>query len=565
MRLCALLLLCVVISIQLPGCAAEQANVVPSAQAEFAAFLKDFESRLIPLSRDANLASYEANISGKEEDYKRSEQLQLALEKLFSDPAAFARLKTWRSGGEVKDPVLARELELLYLDFLGNQLPAEMLAELVAKETALERTFNTFRATLDGKPVSDNELDAVLTGSKDSARLRQAWTASKAVGKAAAPAIIDLVKLRNSAARTVGYPNFQAMQLALSEQDPAEIEKLFDELDALTRDNYASVKDDVDGLLARRLGIAKGGLRPWHYQDRFFQAAPRVYAVDQDAYYKGKDLVKLADQYYAGLGLPVADILGRSDLFEKPGKYQHAMSTDIDRSGDVRILCSIKSNAYWMDTILHELGHGVYSKFHDPALPFLLRDAAHAFTTEAIANLFGRFASDPVWLQEMLGLGAEEKARIEKPLADSLRLEQLVFSRWSQVMFRFEKSLYENPDQDLNTLWWDLVERYQLLRRPEGRNEPDWASKIHVALYPAYYHNYLMGQLLASQFHHYVGATVLAAKDPQHASFTGRKEVGAYFIEQVFKPGTRYRWDEMIERATGEKLTAKYYAAQFIQ
>lgn len=565
MRLCALLLLCVLISIQLPGCAAEQTNVVPSSQAEFAAFLKDFESRLIPLSRDANLASYEANISGREEDYKRSEQLQLALEKLFADPAAFAKLKTWRSGGEVNDPVLARELELLYLDFLGNQLPAEMLAELVARETALERTFNTFRATLDGKPVSDNELDAVLTGSKDSARLRQAWTASKAVGKAAAPAIIELVKLRNSAARTVGYPNFQAMQLAQSEQDPAEIEKLFDELDALTRNDYGRVKDDVDALLAGRLGIAKGNLRPWHYQDRFFQAAPRVYAVDQDAYYKGKDLVKLADQYYTGLGLPVTDILSRSDLFEKPGKYQHAMSSDIDRNGDVRILCSIKSNAYWMDTILHELGHAVYSKFHDPALPFLLRDAAHAFTTEAIANLFGRFASDPVWLQEMLGLSAEEKARIEKPLADSLRLEQLVFSRWSQVMFRFEKSLYENPDQDLNTLWWNLVEHYQLLRRPEGRNEPDWASKIHVALYPAYYHNYLMGQLLASQFHHYVGATVLAAKDPQRASFTGRKEVGVYFIDQVFKPGTRYRWDEMIERATGEKLTAKYYAAQFIR
>ena len=71
-------------------------------------------------------------------------------------------------------------------------------------------------------------------------------------------------------------------------------------------------------------------------------------------------------------------------------------------------------------------------------------------------------------------------------------------------MFRFEKACTRTRNQDLNTLWWDLVERYQLLRRPEGRNEPDWASKIHVALYPAYYHNYLMGQLLASQFSHHV-------------------------------------------------------------
>ena len=68
-------------------------------------------------------------------------------------------------------------------------------------------------------------------------------------------------------------------------------------------------------------------------------------------------------------------------------------------------------------------------------------------------------------------------------------------------MYRFEKSMYENPDQDLNQLWWDMVEKYQMLAKPEGRNMPDWATKIHVALYPCYYHNYLLGELLASQLY----------------------------------------------------------------
>ena len=35
--------------------------------------------------------------------------------------------------------------------------------------------------------------------------------------------------------------------------------------------------------------------------------------------------------------------------------------------------------------------------------------------------------------------------------------------------------------------------------------------------------------------------------------------------EKVFMPGTRYYWNDMIEKATGEKLTAKYYAQQFIK
>jgi hypothetical protein len=46
--------------------------------------------------------------------------------------------------------------------------------------------------------------------------------------------------------------------------------------------------------------------------------------------------------------------------------------------------------------------------------------------------------------------------------------------------------LYADRD-DLNSLWWDLVERLQLVKRPAGRDEPDWAAKIHVAVAPVYY------------------------------------------------------------------------------
>ena len=35
-------------------------------------------------------------------------------------------------------------------------------------------------------------------------------------------------------------------------------------------------------------------------------------------------------------------------------------------------------------------------------------------------------------------------------------------------------------------------------------------------------------------------------------------------IEKVYAPGSKYFWNDMIERATGEKLTAKYYAKQFV-
>jgi peptidyl-dipeptidase A len=213
-----------------------------------------------------------------------------------------------------------------------------------------------------------------------------------------------------------------------------------------------------------------------------------------------------------------------------------------------------------MNTILHELGHGVYSYYYDDNLPFTLRDAAHTFTTEAIANMFGRMATDPGWMLNMGIIDAKESEKISDDSRKALRLQMLVFSRWAQVMYRFEKSMYEDPDQDLNKLWWDMVEKYQMIKKPEGRNMPDWATKIHVALYPCYYHNYLLGELLASQLYSYITTNIT-----QDQSFVGEKAVGNYLKEKIFMPGARYYWNDMIEKATGEKLTAKYYARQFVE
>jgi len=218
-----------------------------------------------------------------------------------------------------------------------------------------------------------------------------------------------------------------------------------------------------------------------------------------------------------------------------------------------------------MDTTLHEFGHAVYEAYLDQSMPWIYREPSHTFTTEAIAMLFGRMASNPVWMRDMLNTSKEEERNIASVSFKILRMEQLVFSRWSQVMYRFEKAMYENPDQDLNKLWWKLVRKYQLVKEPVGRNNPDWATKIHVALYPAYYHNYLMGALLASQLNNHITTKILKSKDIKGQSYVGRTDVGEYFKDKVFFPGRSVHWNTMIKNATGEKLTAKYYAKEFVK
>lgn len=545
------------------GCGS--ANKNEKTVKEFDDFIKTFEAKYIPLYKETTLASWNANISGKDEDYKLSADKEFELNKMFSDKSDFEKLKKFKESGAITDTLKSRELLLLYNAFLGNQIDTTKMKAMIDLESEIEKKFNVFRAEIGGKEYTDNQIEKILKKSTDSDSLKEAWLATKKAGVNVEKDVIKLVKLRNASAKELGYANFHEMKLKLSEQDPKEIEKLFDELDSLTKDGFAKLKDEMDEYFAKHYKIKKADLMPWHYQDRFFQEAPKIYDVDLDKYYKGKDLVKITEDYYKGIGMDISDLVKKSDLKEKKGKNQHAFCSDLDNEGDVRVLCNVVDNEYWMNTLMHEYGHACYDKYIDRTLPFLLRDPAHTFTTEAIAELFGRFASNPQWLKDVGVIDDKVKKEIEENVNKNLRLQMIVFSRWSQVMYRFEKAMYENPDQDLNKLWWDLVEKYQLLKKPADRNEPDWASKIHIAAYPCYYHNYLLGELLASQLHYYITKNILKSDDYVNQSYIGNAEVGTYLINKVFKPGAKYYWDDMILKATGEKLTAKYYAKQFVK
>ncbi|MCX7985228.1 MAG: M2 family metallopeptidase [Bacteroidetes bacterium] len=522
-------------------------------------FIEQHTTTVEPLMRALNLANWKASATGEQRYYDEQARLELELRLVYANRREFEQLKQWKETGSINDPLLQRQLTILYNSYLPNQIDTTLLRQIVEKSTAIANTFNTFRPLLDGKEVSDNEIDDILRNETNSLKRKKAWEASKLVGRAVAKDVIDLVRLRNKAAQLLGFRNYYQMMLTASEQNEEELFALFDELDRLTEKPFLNEKQTLDRFLAHQYGIEPNELRPWHYHDRFFQEAPRVSTVYLEPFFKGKSIDELARRFYRSIGLPVDDILDRSDLYERKGKYQHAFATDIDRAGDVRIMVNIKDNEYWMSTVLHECGHGVYSKYIDRTLPFLLRTEAHILLTEAIAQLMERQIHSTEWLTVMVNIPHQVSTKLRKESYRQFRLKQLIFSRWSQVMVRFERALYENPDQDLNMLWWNLVKRYQHLTPPEHRNEPDWAAKIHLAQVPVYYHNYLLGELVAAQLHHTIATTVLKT-DEVLPSYYGNEDVGTFLRTHVFEYGATHHWNTLLEKATGERLTALYFA-----
>ncbi len=526
--------------------------------------LTKIENEVQPLRTQSATADWEGSISGKEEDFAKSAEIRRKMTEYLSDKEIFRQLKAFKEGGKINDPLLKRQLEVVYNIFLGNQADTAVLNRIILKSTGLEKIYGEYRAQFKGSPVNDNKVEEILRTSTNNKDLEEIWKSHKAIGKSVEPGIKEIVKLRNEVAASLGFDNFHTMTLELSGQNPEEISALFDELDELTKGSFETLKNEMDEVFAKRYKVKKEELMPWHYQGRYFQEAPNLYPVDLDRYYAGKNLETLTEDFYSSIGLETGSIMKNSSLYPQPGKNQHAFCTDIDGKGDVRVLCNIAPNEQWMGTMLHELGHGVYAKGHDNAgLPYFLRDAAHTFTTEAVAMIFGRLSRNAEWMRQSLNLTPEEKQQIAENCFKATKLQQIVFSRWVQVVYRFEKEMYANPDQDLNALWWNLVEKYQKLRKPEGRDEPDYATKIHIALYPCYYHNYQLGELLASQMHYYIVNNITKSGNYKDECYIGNKEVGNWMRTRIFGPGMKYEWNDFIERATGEKLTAKYYAEQF--
>ena len=126
------------------------------------------------------------------------------------------------------------------------------------------------------------------------------------VGPAVAADLKAVVLLRNQVARHLGFKNYHVMQLYINEQDQAEILKLFDELDEMTRGPFEATKSEIDTKLAENYRIPVDELRPWHYHDPFFQEAPSVFGTNLDAVFakfEKEEIARLCADVLCGYSL----------------------------------------------------------------------------------------------------------------------------------------------------------------------------------------------------------------------------------------------------------------------
>ncbi|MDR2169523.1 MAG: M2 family metallopeptidase [Planctomycetaceae bacterium] len=517
--------------------------------------LDNYQKDALKLFKASTSAEWEAMTTGKEEAFAKSAAAKLSYAKFHSDAEKYAEIKRLRTNASGLTAIDLRAIDRMELNFRQNQLPEDLQKSIFDKSSKIEMIFQNHRGKLNGKEYTNNDLLELLEKESDSNKRKKIWEALKQVGGEVDELVIELAKERNIAAQKLGFKNFWEMQVVFQDYEPEVLVGIFDELERLTTPLFAKVKGDLDAELAEKFGIAADKLMPWHYDNPFFQQAPPSKEVNPNDFYKNKkreELVDIALKYYRRVGLPYDKVLAKSDMYDRDGKNQHAFSIDMDTLGDVRNLCNVKPTDEWMDTILHEGGHGVYSLGIDKRLPFNLRTEAHIFTTEGIAMMFGAKARDPKWMVKFAGIDKKTANNAAKALQQQRIREQLIFCRWTLVMLHFEKTLYENPNADLKKLWWDTVEKYQLLKKPRGRKNGDWAAKPHFVIAPVYYHNYMLGELFAAQLRESLGKNIE----------NDTPNLGIILKQKVFAPGSKYNWQDFVKKATGQPLSPKAFAKE---
>lgn len=516
---------------------------------KFEQFLKEFVPLVARKTCQLNKAYWILETTGAPDAADLKAELDTELKLLFSDPKSYKQLLAWEK--EPHDPLAKRQLNVLIRAFKQNQIPKELLEEISQKEAALAQSYANFRPTLDGKTLSENDIRDLLKKEDNPAKRKKVWEASKEIGNVLAPQILSLVALRNQAAKALGYSDYFQMQLDLQEVDSKWLLKTLDDLSKQSDKAYAAALAQIEERQKKRFKTQELG--PWAWTDPFCQEDP-LDTHELDQLTDGIDIPAASRQFYQKMGIDVEPILSKSDMYERPGKNQHAFCMNLDREADIRTLNNVQSSIKWLETVLHELGHGIYELGFDPKLPWLLREPPHMITTEAMALIMGRQAYRSQALVHLIG---SQKEALRKKADESLKRRQLIFSRWVLVMTAFESELYRDPKQDLNKLWWGCVEKYQKIAPPKGREgKNDWAAKYHIGLAPVYYFSYLLGEMFASAIQETL------AKETGSCDLATPK-AGELFNKKLFHPGNRMPWDQLIEHVTGAPLTPEAWVKEF--
>lgn len=394
------------------------------------------------------------------------------------------------------------------------------LTQIDQKEKALISQLNTLLRKSEATGIAIGKL-VPEDGSKTYAQL-----------------LVELVKDRNAYAQSFNYRNYYHFRLVKERIKPEQLQEF-----------CQNIEDIVHPKIKRFLP---------YFESKAFKQKDKALTDLLTRYLRSRDPeeVMLKTASMLGLQNEVKDILKRSDLYFDPkrqGKLGSAATNKITPPWDIRVRANLPSdrNQLSLDdyyTLLHEvIGHALDYRFIQEDLAAHLK-SHDRMSTEAQAHLFDSLILDERWLREAVEV-PDNTISLFKDTIEAIRLRQYLYDLSNHLrIIKFEKEMYENPDQDLDELYIrTLAEQWQWEVDPLPYKNSVlglWPKTRHYTSHPADYHNYLFGKIWTAQVREYI---IENYKHPLTL------ETARYLQEQR-SSGLFYEWPEKIQRMTGASL-----------
>jgi peptidyl-dipeptidase A len=532
------------------------------------AFIRGVEDALEPaLEKSARTAWLQANFINFDSTWlaaKSGEEMTAMAVAMANEAKKF--------NGVTVDPVTRRKLEMIKLGLtIPAPVDAKKNAELAQIQAELTSMYGTGKyCKPGGKCYTLNELEDIMTHSRNPEQLKDAWVGWRTISPPMRPKYQRMVALANEGARELGYADTGAMWRLKYDMPPEEFSAELDRLWNQVKPLYDALQCHVRSKLTEKYGqqvVGSDGKIPAHLLGNMWaQSWGNIYdlvkpekegtPVDVTALIKAHNydaikMVKTGEGFFTSLGFaPLPETFWQRSLFTKPRDREvvcHASAWDLDNKDDLRIKMCIKTDEEDFVTIHHELGHNFYQRAYKNQ-PIIFREGANDGFHEAIGDTIA-LSITPEYLKKIGLLDKVPESDSDLGMLMKMALDKVAFLPFGLMIDQWRWKVFngEISPQQYNAGWWALREKYQGVKPPVARSEKDFdpGAKYHIPANTPYT-RYFLAHILEFQLHRELCKAAGYQGQLHKCSIYGSSAAGDK-LKRMLELGASRPWQEALE------------------
>ncbi|KAJ3288312.1 hypothetical protein HDU79_004958 [Rhizoclosmatium sp. JEL0117] len=407
--------------------------------------------------------------------------------------------------------------------------------------------------------ASSVQLRSIMRTSDNEALRKACWDGMRSIGPFIAPEFVEIVKLRNKLARSLGFECFYDMKVTAAEGFGKKT--LFPILEKL----LARAKD-IQNKALETLAKEKGAdaLKGWN---RGYALAGDLSAL-QDPYFPFETAVNSWARSFAALGITYAGATMRLDLCDRKGKYSNGfchwpqpawVSTTkgwVPSQANFTSLATpgqVGSGHTALVTLMHEGGHAAH--FANVTQPSPLFSQERAPTSIPYAENQSMFldslVGDAAWLARY-AVSKDGKVMpwdlIEREIRSLHPYKVFDLTAMLAVPF-YEQRLYEMPEDKLTVAALiELADQVELEVQGGLSGRPLLAVPHPLTdESAAYYHGYVLADMAVHQTRkHFI---------KKYGYLVDNPEIGKDLKNIYWQPGNSRMFLDLVHEMTGSELS----------